>query len=145
MDPSSEQYRHQTKLLRAASPSPSSASAAVIPYDTDAQSEFNSDLCRTFVSTGWSWRTVENYEVQKLFQRHAPGAFLPDRKKLAGPLLQMEVEKVEQGITVRMKGTYATLQWDGWVNRRRLNLLAFMVSAAREVRLLFIYFCIPSK
>ncbi|KDQ11884.1 hypothetical protein BOTBODRAFT_162332 [Botryobasidium botryosum FD-172 SS1] len=110
----------------------SSITQNILPFDTQTQSEF-SDLCRTFVSAGWAWSTIDNPEVRALFAKYIPGAAVPGRKKLSGPLLQIELKKVEDRITKRMAGHYGTLQCDGWKNVKKNHLLAFMVSAAGEV------------
>ncbi|KDQ09947.1 hypothetical protein BOTBODRAFT_116600 [Botryobasidium botryosum FD-172 SS1] len=106
----------------------------MLPFDTKTQSKFLSQLCRAFISAGWAWSTIEDPEVCALFQRYVPGATLPGRKKLSGLSLQNELKKVELGITERMAGHYATLQCNRWKNVKKTHLVAFMITAAGEIR-----------
>lgn len=101
----------------------------VIPFNTEEQAE----LTHAFVSAHLPWWVIEDYKLWKFFRRYIPGAFIPNRHKLSGQLLQTEVDKIEAAITLRMRDLYATMQWDGWLNKQRQNLLAFMLTAGGEV------------
>jgi hypothetical protein len=72
------------------------------------QVDFENQLLRACVSAGWSFNSLHDPEVRKLFKSFAPGAIVPDRKKLATTVLKREVVKIEGVIKEAVKGHYAS-------------------------------------
>ena len=53
----------------------------------EKQHEIELQIGRYFVSSNTAFRQVENQEFQKLVQKLKPGVEIPNRKRLAGPIL----------------------------------------------------------
>ena len=98
------------------------------------QVDFENQLLRACISAGWSFHSIHDPEVCKLFKLIAPGAVVPDRKKLSNSILNREVVKIEGSLKAAVKGHYATLQADGWKDISRKHLVAFMITVNRRVR-----------
>ncbi|KAF8530053.1 hypothetical protein BU17DRAFT_36152, partial [Hysterangium stoloniferum] len=81
------------------------------------------------ISAGWSFNSIMDPEVSKLFATFIPG----DRKKLSTTILKHEIVWVEGSIQEALKGHYATLQADGWKDISRKHLVALMVATNRQV------------
>lgn len=62
-----------------------------------------------------------------------PGAIIPDRRTLSGPILDREAAKVEDKLKLKLKGRKATFQTDGWKNKAKQAIVATMVSVDFEV------------
>ena len=107
--------------------------AKALAFSPMKQVVFEDQLLRACISAGWSFNSVMDTEVRKLFTMFIPGATLPDRKKLAGSILSREVVRVEGCVQEASKGHYATLQADGWKDISKKHLIAFMVTANRQV------------
>jgi hypothetical protein len=99
------------------------------PRWTEAlHSEFSSDLCKLFVSINTAWRSAQNPEFELFVNRWIPGAVIPDRRLLSGPLLRAEVDKIESALVKEVKGRYGTGQCDGWKNISKTSLVGSMVT-----------------
>jgi hypothetical protein len=107
--------------------------AKAVAFSPAKQVEFENKLLRASISAGWSFNSLNDPEVRKFFAAFVPGAAIPDRKKLATSILKREVIKVEGSVKEAVKGHYVTLQGDGWKDISKKHLLAFMVTANREV------------
>ena len=110
--------------------------AKAVTFSPTKQVEFENMLLRASISAGWSFNSLNDPEVRKLFAAFIPGAVIPDRRKLSTSILKREVIKVEGSVKEAVKGHYATLQADGWKDISKKHLLAFMVTANREVQCL---------
>lgn len=97
------------------------------------QVAFEEQLLRAFVSAGWSFNSITDPEVQKLFHGFIPGAVIPTRQKLSDQILSRELVKMEGSLKQSVQGAYATLQQDGWKDLSKKHLVAFMYTANREV------------
>ena len=62
-----------------------------------------------------------------------PGAIIPDRRTLSGPILDREAVKVEDKLKLKLKGQKATFQVDRWKNKAKHAIIATMVSVDFEV------------
>jgi hypothetical protein len=65
--------------------------------------------------------------------RWIPGAIVPDRRTLSGPILDQEAAKVEDKLKLKLRGRLATFMTDGWKNKAKQSIVASMVSVASEV------------
>ncbi|KAJ7809917.1 ribonuclease H-like domain-containing protein [Mycena leptocephala] len=85
-------------------------------WSTEQQAEFGGDLCRLFVTCGWSWNAVVNPEFKLFFEKYLPTAELPDRRILSGSILKTEVNKMIVATRQKIQGKLATYSEDGWKN-----------------------------
>ena len=85
------------------------------------------------MSAGWSFNSITDPEVQKLFHGFIPGAVIPTRQKLSDQILSRELVKMEGTLKQSVQGAYATLQQDGWKDLSKKHLVAFMYTANQEV------------
>jgi hypothetical protein len=95
-------------------------------------------LCAT-VSAGWSFLSVDDPEVTKLFSMLNPGFKLPTQKCLLGKILDVEYNLHQEGLTQMMDGAYATGQCDGWKDTSKNHIVAFMISAMGTVSYNFLH------
>ncbi|KAF8270666.1 ribonuclease H-like domain-containing protein [Lactarius quietus] len=70
--------------------------------------------------------------MQLFIEKWIPGAIIPDRRTLSGPILDCEAGKVEDRLKLRLKGRKATFQTDGWKNKAKQAIVATMVSVDFE-------------
>jgi len=108
--------------------------AKALSFNNERQVGFEDQLLRACILAGWSFNSIMDPEVRKLFAMIAPGAILPDRNKLSGMILQRGVTKIEGSMREGVKNEYTTLQCDGWKDISKNHLIAFMFTAKREVR-----------
>ncbi|KAF8338570.1 hypothetical protein F5887DRAFT_1077664 [Amanita rubescens] len=106
--------------------------AKAISFNNEKQLGFEGQLLRACISAGWSFNSIMDPEVRKLFAMIAPGAIIPDCNKLSGMILHREVTKIEGGLREQVKKEYATLQCDGWKDISKNHLIAFMFTAKQE-------------
>jgi hypothetical protein len=66
-------------------------------------------------------------------EKWIPGAIVPDRRTLSGPILDREAGKVEERLKLKLTGRKATFQTDGWKNKAKQAIVATMVSVDFEV------------
>ena len=71
--------------------------------------------------------------MQLFVEKWIPGAIIPDRRTLSGPILDREAGKVEDKLKLKLKGRKATFQTDGWKNKAKQAIVATMVSVDFEV------------
>jgi hypothetical protein len=86
------------------------------PSWSTEQAEFGADLCKLFVTCGWSWNAVANPELKLFFEKYLPAAELPDRRVLSGSILKTEANKVIVATRQKIQGKLATYSEDGWKN-----------------------------
>jgi hypothetical protein len=72
------------------------------------QAEFGEDLCKLFVTCGWSWNDASNPEFKLFFDKYLPFANIPDRRVLSGPILTGEANKVIVATRQKIEGKMAT-------------------------------------
>ena len=90
-------------------------------------------LLKEWISAGFSFNSIEDPEVRKLFSDLIPGATIPHRDQLSGTILKRAVAQHEYHLQTEAKGQLATLQCDGWRDVSKKHLVAFMYTMAREV------------
>lgn len=124
--------RHRTSSFVSPedSGSPSPVSGAWNPL---LQQEFGEDFCKFLIATRSAWNTANNPQVRLFVDKWIPGAIVPDRRTLSGPILDREAGKVEEKLKLKLKGRKATLQTDGWKNKAKQAIVATMVSVDFEV------------
>lgn len=103
-------------------------------FTTQRQIGFEDQLLRAVISAGWSFNSMEDPEVKKLFAEYMPGGIVPNRQALSERILTREVTRVEGDIKAGAAGAPATLQCDGWKDNSKKHLVAFMFTEKREVR-----------
>ncbi|CAE6454793.1 unnamed protein product [Rhizoctonia solani] len=92
------------------------------------QDKFNSDLCKLWIANGFAWHAINAPETYNFFQKWLPGATLPDRHKLSGPILRTQLEAANASMHNAISGRLATGMSDGWKNVRRNALIASILS-----------------
>jgi hypothetical protein len=97
------------------------------------QQEFGEDFCKLLIATRSSWNTAHNPQMRLFVEKWIPGAIVPDRRTLSGPILDREAGKVEEKLKLKLKNRKATFQTDGWKNKARQAIVATMVSVDFEV------------
>jgi hypothetical protein len=98
------------------------------------QQEFGEDFCKLLIATRSSWNTAQNPQMRLFVDKWIPGAIVPDRRTLSGPILDREAGKVEEKLKLKLKEWKATFQTDGWKNKAKQAIIATMVSVDFEVR-----------
>ena len=129
-------FDHPLKRARTASlmnPEGSGSSPVARPWNPPLQQEFGEDFCKLLVATRSSWNTAHNPQLRLFFDKWIPGAIVPDRRTLSGPILDREAGKVEEKLKLKLKGRKATFQTDGWKNKAKQAIVAMMVSVDFEV------------
>ena len=102
-------------------------------WSPSLQQEFGEDLCKLLIATRSSWNTAHNPQMQLFVEKWIPGAIIPDRRTLSGPILDQEAGKVEDKLKLKLKGWKATFQTDGWKNKAKQAIVVTMVSVDFEV------------
>ncbi|KAJ7775980.1 ribonuclease H-like domain-containing protein [Mycena maculata] len=100
------------------------------------QAEFGEDLCKLFVTCGWSWNAVANPEFKLFFAKYLPAATLPDRHILSGSILTCEADKVIAKTRAKIEGKLATYSEDGWKNVAHTHVDTLMLSVEGQPYLL---------
>ena len=72
----------------------STASPVAKPWSPSLQREFGEDFCKLLIATRSAWNTANNPQVCLFFEEWIPGAIVPDRRTLSGPILDREAGKV---------------------------------------------------
>jgi len=103
------------------------------PFTRKTQTLFEDQILNAWISAGFSFNSIEDPEVRKLFSDFLPGTTIPHRDQLSGTILKRAVAQKEHDLQARAKGQFATLQCDGWKDVSRKHLIAFMYTMAREV------------
>ena len=103
-------------------------------WNPTLQQEFGEDFCKLLIATRSSWNTANNPQMRIFVDKWIPGAIIPDRRTLSGPILDREAGKVEEKLKLKLKNRKATFQTDGWKNKARQAIVATMVSVDFEVR-----------
>lgn len=78
------------------------------PWSALIQQEFNRDFCRFLIANRLSWNVANNPQTRLFFQRWIPGAIVPDRRTLSGPVLDKEASKVEAKFREKLYGKMGT-------------------------------------
>jgi hypothetical protein len=102
-------------------------------WNPSLQQEFGEDFCRLLIATSSSWNTANNPQTRLFVEKWIPGAIVPDRRTLSGPILDREAGKVEEKLKLKLKGRKSTFQTDGWKNKAKQAIVATMVSVDFEV------------
>lgn len=102
-------------------------------WTLDLIKDFGEDFCKVLIATRSSWNTAHNAEMRLFVQKWIPGAVIPDRRTLSGPILDREAMKVEEKLKLTLEGKLATFQTDGWKNKAKQAIVATMVTVDSEV------------
>jgi hypothetical protein len=108
-------------------------SAKAHSFPPSKQIGFEEQLLRAFISAGWSFNSISDPEVQRLFHNYIPGAVVPTRQKLSNQILAREITKIQGTQKEASRSAYATLQCDGWKDISKKHIVAFTYTANREV------------
>ncbi|KAJ7429946.1 ribonuclease H-like domain-containing protein [Mycena latifolia] len=111
-------------------------SAQAPVWTADQQAEFGEDLCKLFVTCGWSWNAVNNPEFQLFFGKYLPSAILPDRRVLSGSTLKREADKVIGKTRLKIEEKLATYSEDGWKNVAHTHIDTSMLNVDSQAYLL---------
>jgi len=60
-------------------------------WTQELKDEFQHDLCLAIISSGILWNAISDVQLRHFFAKWIPGAEVPDRHKLSGPILDKEV------------------------------------------------------
>ncbi|KAG1783204.1 hypothetical protein EV702DRAFT_959937 [Suillus placidus] len=108
--------------------------AKVIPFGPSKQEAFSQQLLQACISAGWSFNSITDSEVQKLFHDYIPGTTIPTRQALSGKILHAEVTRVEGEIKHTLcQGAYSVLSGDGWRDLAKIHQIAFTHTMERWV------------
>ena len=102
-------------------------------WNASLQQEFGEDFCRLLIATRSSWNTANNPQTRLFIEKWIPGAIVPDRCTLSGPILDREAGKVEEKLKLKLKGRKSTFHTDRWKNKAKHAIVATMVSVDFEV------------
>jgi hypothetical protein len=109
------------------------AGRSIPPWTATMQSEFAEDLCKLLIAIRASWNSANNPQMRLFFHKWLPGSVVPDRRTLSGPILDREVQKVEDKLKEKLRGRLATFMTDRWKNKAKQSIVASMVSISSEV------------
>jgi hypothetical protein len=105
-----------------------------VPFGPSKQEAFSQQLLRACISAGWSFNSLSDPEVVKLFHDYIPGATIPTRQAVSGKILRAEVTRVEAEIQHTFsKGAYSVLSGDGWRDLSKTHQIAFTHTVERQV------------
>jgi hypothetical protein len=90
-------------------------------------------MCKLLIAIRAPWNAANNPQTHLFFQKWIPGAVVPDRRTLSGPILDREAAKVEDRLKSKLQGRLATFTTDGWKNKAKQSIVATMVSVGSEV------------
>jgi hypothetical protein len=139
--PKQSSKRTRTNLVQTSSRTKKQKTFTVISakahsFPPSKQSQFEEQLLRAIISAGWSFNSISDPEVQKLFNDFIPGASVPTRQKLSTKILVREIDKIHADVKNTSKGAYATIQCDGYKDNSKKHLVAFLYTANREASVL---------
>jgi hypothetical protein len=105
------------------------------PWTATMQSEFAEDLCKLLITIHALWNSANNPQMHLFFHKWLPGSVIPrpDQQTLSGPILDHEVQKVEDKLKEKLQGRLATFTTDRWKNKVKQSIVASMVSISSEV------------
>ncbi|QRV73696.1 hAT family dimerization protein [Ceratobasidium sp. AG-Ba] len=89
---------------------------------------FQSDILRLFVANNFALNAVGSVETRLFFNKYFPGAQLPTRQALGGRILKEAVRESEERMLQAVHGKLATGMSDGWKDKRKRALLAYMAN-----------------
>jgi hypothetical protein len=83
------------------------------------------------VANGWAFQWVNNSSTQAFFYWLNPKLKLPDRKQLAGPILDQAIENIENLRQEKLNQVHEqagiTISFDGWKNVINQELFGVMI------------------
>lgn len=83
------------------------------------------------VANGWAFQWIDNPSTLAFFNWLNPNLKLPDRKQLAGPILEKAIENIENVRQDKLNQIHeqagVTLSFDGWKNIINQELFGIMV------------------
>jgi hypothetical protein len=112
-------------------------------WTTQDQADFENHLIRMTASADFSFSWVENPEWLSFVERFIPLANSPSRKVLSTRILDTNLEKTRTLARSVAKGSFVTLQADGWTGLNTHHLVAFMMTTGSKVCLEFNTFVYP--
>jgi hypothetical protein len=93
--------------------------------------KFYDFLIRMTVANGWAFQWINNPSTREFFHWLNPKLKLPDRKQLAGPILDKAIENIENFRNEKLNQVHEqagiTLSFDGWKNIINQELLGVMI------------------
>ena len=88
-------------------------------------------LIRMMVSNGWAFQWINDPSTRAFFHWLNPKLKLPDRKQLAGSILDQAIENIENLHKEKLNQVHEqagiTLSFDGWKNVVNQELLGIMI------------------
>jgi len=102
-------------------------------WTPELKDEFQHDLCLAIISSGISWNAISDAQLRHFFAKWIPGAEIPDRCKLSGPMLDKEVTHIISKTKLHTTGHFATGQCDGWKNIAKASVVTSMIIVDFEV------------
>ena len=81
---------------------------------SDNTHDIELQIGRYFIASNTSFLQVENKEFGKLLQQLKPGVKIPNRRRLAGPILDKIYMEEKEKAKVQLANCNATLALDGW-------------------------------
>ncbi|QRV88198.1 hypothetical protein RhiJN_16216 [Ceratobasidium sp. AG-Ba] len=103
------------------------------------QEWFETSLCRTAASAGWSWNSINDPEFRRMMKGMRPDLEIPDRRTISGRVLDKELVQVTSELRDRVAGKLATGMCDGWKNITRASLIACMITVDEQAHITKIY------
>ena len=112
--------------------------AQLHPVVTDGPTKrlLDEQLTRFVVAANLPFRCVSHPELKAFVDLCRPGYHLPERRTVAGELLDAVYNKELRRITAQFVGSYATLQMDGWSSPSSDPVLATAVCVGQRSFLL---------
>ncbi|KAF8692824.1 hypothetical protein RHS03_08537, partial [Rhizoctonia solani] len=96
---------------------------------TPAKTEiFQAKILRLFIANNIALCAIDSVETWLFFNQYFPGAPLPTQQALAGQILKEVVWKLEENMVKAVYGKMATGLSNGWKDKRKCALLAYMAN-----------------
>lgn len=104
------------------------------PISARQQAEFEDAIALHYYVTGTSFQRIEECNLAKAIRLLRPDAVLPDRRKLAGPLLDKCYNKLKkkQDSYMNSPSTFVCLITDGWSNTKNEPIVNYMAASPEK-------------
>jgi hypothetical protein len=102
-------------------------------FTNEDQKELESLLARAFYSTGISFNTLENSEMQAFFAKACPFFKLPTRQSLSTTLLTQEYNDITTVVNhLHNEIQVLCLATDGWLNIHKDSIINYMITTPKQ-------------
>ncbi|QRV85012.1 hypothetical protein RhiJN_13028 [Ceratobasidium sp. AG-Ba] len=103
---------------------------------TVSQEWFETELCRTAASAGWSWNSTSDPEFVSMMKMLRPDLEIPERRVLSGRVLDAEITRAVSDMKDRVGKKLVTGMCDGWKSITRTSVAAFVITVDYQAHII---------